>query len=289
MRLVKRQYGELNYDRTLYDRGALYSGIAAENYRFWLAECDGNDAGLVCLKKNPHFTGTFEGCTLSVLPEFRRHGIAKLLMDTMREAFDSTDAPSIFYSVLTTTLIEQNREYENGFIPTGFALDRFLFDKNAVNVAAENLSERRHHIFMVKPLKKRLTAKLFIPPPLENFVRGIYDNLNVKIGDEETEPAPCETIKFPENRYIEIYGKLPVEIPTDTAANLFLDMTDKSTPRRYAELIADSWKFTGIKPLQERAEYIIMHRGGINAALDASKTLSAFEAAKQEIRRLGNA
>jgi hypothetical protein len=32
-----------------------------------------------------------------------------------------------------------------------------------------------------------------------------------------------------------------------------------------------------------------MHKGDINAGLDASKTLSAFEASKEEIRRLGNA
>jgi GNAT superfamily N-acetyltransferase len=289
MKLVERQYGRLNYDKTLYDEGKLYEGIKTEKYRFWLACCDNKDAGLVCLKQHPHFTGTFEGCTLTVLPEFRRRGIAKMLMDTMRETFGDTEGSSVFYSVLTTSLIEQNREYDNGFVPTGLALDRFLFDKAAANLAAESLPKRRHHIFMVLPLKKKETAKLFIPLAVEGFVRNIYDKLNVRIGERETKPAPSAVLCYPENRYIEIYNSLPEEIPEDFAANLFLDMTDSRTPERFAKLADRDWQFTGIKPLQETAEYIIMHRSGIDTALDETKTLPAFEAQKEEIRRLSNA
>jgi GNAT superfamily N-acetyltransferase len=287
MKLVERQYGRLNYDRTLYDEDKLHDGIKTEKYRFWLAEYDNTDAGLVCLKEHPHFTGTFEGCTLTVLPEFRRHGIAKLLMDTMREAFGDIEGSSVFYSVLTTSLTEQNREFENGFIPTGLALNRFLFDTAAANLAAESLPKRRHHLFMCAELGKRETAKLFIPPAAHGFVRNIYDKLNVHIGEKETEPAPSEVLYYPENKYVEIYNTLPEDIPEDFAANLFLDMTDKHTPERFAKLAG--WHFTGLKPLQETAEYIIMHKGGINTALEETKTLSAFETEKEEIRRLSDA
>jgi GNAT superfamily N-acetyltransferase len=289
MKLAQRQYGSLNYDRTLYDADKLREGIKEEKYRFWLAEYDNKDAGIVCLKAHPHFTGTFEGCTLTVLPEFRRHGIAKKLSDTMQSTFDTIRTPSIFYSILTVRTLEEEREFDNGCKPTGFALDRFLFDKTAENLTAENLPERRHHLFLVLPLDKKQTAKLFIPPALDNFVKDIYNSMGVKIGETETEPAPCETITYPENRYIEFYGSMPNDIPGDFAANLFLDMTDRRTPGRYQKLTRDGWHFTGIKPLQKTAEYIIMHKGGIKAGLDASKTLSAFTTQKEEIRRLSDA
>jgi GNAT superfamily N-acetyltransferase len=289
MRLVYKQYGELNYDRTLYDKDKLFDGIKTEKYRFWLAEYDGQDAGLVCLKAHPHFIGTYEGCTLSVLPEYRRHGIAKKLSDTMQSTFDSVRAASIFYSILTVRTLEEEREYENGCKPTGFALDRFLFDKGAVNLSSESLPKRRHHIFLVLPLDKKQTSKLFIPPQIENFVRNIYSDLGVTIGDTEAEPMTGEIVDYPENAYREYYSILPdVKTDENIAANLFLDMTDRRTPERYKQLLRDGWRFTGIKPLQTTSEYIIMHKGDINEGLNESKTLTAFLTQKEDIRRIGN-
>lgn len=283
-----KQYGNLNYDRTLYDSDKLREKIEKGLYRYWLAVCDGDDAGLVCLKSNPHFAGTFEGCTLTVLPQFRRRGIAKKLSDTMQSSFSDVRAASIFYSILTVRTLEEEREYENGCKPTGFALDRFLFDKNAPNLTAENLPKRRHHLYLVLPHDKKVTAKLFIPPELDSFVRNIYKDLGVEIGNTRTEPEPSKIVTFPENDYTEIYGYIPHKLST-SAANLFLDLTDSKTPDYYKLLKIDGWRFTGVKPLQETAEYIIMHKGDINNGLDASMTLSAFEAQKKEIRRIGNA
>jgi GNAT superfamily N-acetyltransferase len=291
MRLVYKQYGKLNYDKTLYDEKKLFTEIGAGRYKYWLAVCGGEDAGLVCLKANPHFAGTYEGCTLSVLPEFRRRGIAKKLSDTMQSSFDTLRAASVFYSILTVRTLEEEREYENGCKPTGFALDRFLFDKSAPNLfGGETLPKRRHHLFLVLPVDKKETAKLFIPPALDSFVRQIYKTLNVKIGEKETEPPPGEIVSYPDNDYTEVFGYVPegFEIPDTAAANLFLDMTDPHTPEHYLRLRSGGWRFTGLKPLQETAEYIIMHKGDINTGLDASLTLSAFESPKEEIRRLGN-
>jgi GNAT superfamily N-acetyltransferase len=286
MRLVGRQYGNLNYDRTLYDEEKLQDGISSGNYRFWIAVCDDIDVGIVCLKKHLHFHETYEGCTLSVLPEYRRQGIAAKLMDFMREAFNEISASSVFYSILTTGLIEQNREFENGFIPTGLALDRFLFDRQALNVKSETLPERRHHIFMVKPLQKTVTARLFIPPMIEDFVKSIYDRLNVKIGDEETAPQKGEIVTYPENAYTEVFGSLYEE--DGYAANLYLDMTDRKCPEKFLELIKGGWYFTGIKPLQKQAEYIIMHKGDIKKSLDKTVTLTEFDDLKEKIRSMGN-
>jgi GNAT superfamily N-acetyltransferase len=299
MEMVRRQYGTLNYDRTLYRADALRSGIEARKYRFWIARCDGEAAGIVCLKEHPHFTGTFEGCTLTVLPQFRRHGIAKKLSDTMQSTFENVRAASIFYSILTVRTLEEEREYENGCKPTGYALDRFLFDNGAANLKAESFPARRHHIFLVLPCDKKVTGKLFIPPVLEPFVRRIYADLNIEIGDIPVTPAPTETVYYPENAYIEYYGwrdfenaestAFAGELPDEnTAANLFLDMTDERTPARYDELVSAGWRFTGLKPLQQTAEYIVMHKGGIDSALDASLTLKAFEASKEEIRGISH-
>jgi hypothetical protein len=65
-------------------------------------------------------------------------------------------------------------------------------------------------------------------------------------------------------------------------------MTDKRCPALYEELIKGGWKFTGLKPLQKSAEYIIMHRGEITAALDKTITLTEFDDIKEKIRSMGN-
>jgi GNAT superfamily N-acetyltransferase len=288
MRLVERQYGSLNYDRTLYDEGKLHEGIQTKKYRFWLAVCDNNDIGIVCLKENPNFLGTYEGCTLSVLPEYRRQGIAARLMDAMREEFKNLFASSVFYSILTTSTVEQSREYENGFIPTGLALNRFLFDREAKNVVSETLPERRHHIFMVKPLEKKTTAKLYIPPAIQDVVKSIYDNLNVTIGEEEIVPQKGKIVEYPENAYAEVFGCDIDYSNDDFAVNAYLDLTDRRCPERFSELIKSGWYFTGLKPLQKQAEYIIMHRGEIANALDKTVTLTEFDDIKEKIRSMGN-
>jgi GNAT superfamily N-acetyltransferase len=288
MRLVQKQYGNLNYDRTLYDEDKLREGIASKKYRFWIAVCDSIDVGIVCLKENPNFTGTFEGCTLSVLPEFRRQGIAAKLMDAMREEFSNLSGSSVFYSILTTSTIEQTREYENGFIPTGLALDRFLFDREAKNVVSETLPERRHHIFMVKPLQKTVTAKLFIPSGLCDIVKSIYDSLNVKISEEEITPQKCKIVEYPENAYAEIFGCEINYDNDDFSVNAYLDMTDRNCPERFEKLINNGWHFTGLKPLQKQAEYIIMHKGDIKKSLDKTVTLTEFSDLKEKIRSMGN-
>jgi GNAT superfamily N-acetyltransferase len=280
--LVRLQYGELNYDKTLYDSERLAEGISTGKYRFWIATYDGNDAGMVCLKGHPYFSGTYEGCTLTVLPQYRRHGIAKMLMDKMREVFGSLRAESVFYSVLTTSLTEQNREYKNGFIPTGFALNRFLFDKTAPNLTVETTPLRRHHLYMVMPIEKRETAKLFIPPETETYVKLIYSQLGVSIGDETIKAAPSETAIYSEHDYTDYYGCMPDGNATGFA-NVFLDMTDSETPKRYENLRQQGWHFTGIKPLQTEAEYLIMHKGDITA-INSTVTLPAFDTAKAIIR-----
>jgi GNAT superfamily N-acetyltransferase len=285
---VEKQYGNLNYDRTLYDEDKLYEGIAAKKYRFWLAVCDNNDIGIVCLKENPNFTGTYEGCTLSVLPEYRRQGIAAKLMDAMRETFGTLFASSVFYSILTTSTVEQTREYESGFIPTGLALDRFLFDLEAKNVQTETLPERRHHIFMVKPLEKRTTAKLFIPLEIEDIVKSIYGNLDVTIGENEITPQKGKVVEYPENAYVEIFGCEMNYNNDDFSVNTYLDMTDRKCPERFNELIEGGWYFTGLKPLQKQAEYIIMHKGDIKKSLDKTVTLTEFDDIKENIRSMGN-
>jgi GNAT superfamily N-acetyltransferase len=290
MRLVEKQYGDLNYDRTLYNAEKLREGIQTKKYRFWLAVFDDIDVGIVCLKEHPHFLGTYEGCTLSVLPEYRRQGIAAMLMDTMRESYKNLSASSVFYSILTNSTIEQTREYENGFIPTGLALDRFLFDRDALNVKDEALPERRHHIFMVKPLQKTFTAKLFIPPRLQDIAKSIYDSLNVKIGEIEIEITPQKNkiVEYPENAYAEVYGCEDDYNNDNFSVNTYLDMTDSRCPERFNELIRSGWYFTGLKPLQKQAEYIIMHKGDIKKSLDKTVTGAEFDDIKEKLWSMGN-
>jgi N-acetylglutamate synthase-like GNAT family acetyltransferase len=288
MDLVKRQYGKLNYDNALYQSDTLTHRINEKMYRFFIAFSDEKPAGMVCLKEHPDFEYTLEGCTLTVLPEYRGNGIAKALMDTMRQNYEKSDADSVFYSILTNSTLEQDREFENGFSPTGIALDRFYFDKNAENLKDENLPRRRHHIFMCKPLLKKKTGKLFIPKELEEIVCGIYDDLGVIIGNEKAPETPWGGIIYKQHKYEEIFTEYLSEPPDDYSVNAFLDLANENCPVEYYKLRKLNYVFTGLKPLQTNAEYIIMHRApdGIKKSLDETKTLAAFDKIKNKLGEL---
>jgi GNAT superfamily N-acetyltransferase len=293
MNLVLMQYGRLNYDPLLYDRGGLTAAIGGD-YRFWLAFAEENGcekpAGMVCLKAHTLFEGTFEGCTLMVLPQFRGHGLAARLMDSMRRRFDSLpNAASVFYSVLTTTTLEQDREYKNGFIPTGLALNRFLYDRSAENLTGVKLPSRRHHIFMCKALQKHETPKLYIPAEVEDIIRGIYRDLGVIIGSKPTADQINIIIPYPEHHYTEYYGCVPEGFDFDRNGyvNFFLDMTLPSCPSDFDKLKKAGFVFTGTKPLQTAAEYVIMHYspGEAKPAIEETITLTAFDGIKNRLLR----
>lgn len=302
MEMVRLQYGGLNYDPLLYDRSGLSAAIG-KNYHFWLAFAGGKTAGMLCLKAHTIFEGTYEGCTLMVLPAFRGHGIAAELMDTMRRSFDGLPgAASVFYSVLTLDTIEQDREYVNGFTPTGLALNRFLYDPSAENLNGTKLPERRHHLIMCKALQKRETAKLYIPSAVENTLRGIYRDLGVNIGekpanersDKRTNKQTCRIVAYPVHHYTEYFGSVPEDHNFDKTGyiNFFLDMTLPSCPEDFLRLKRLGFVFTGAKPLQTTAEYIILHYSpcGAKTAIDETITLTAFDGIKTKltIRSLGN-
>jgi ribosomal protein S18 acetylase RimI-like enzyme len=288
MDLVMRQYGKLNYDNALYQSDTLARRINEKMYRFFIAFSDEKPAGMVCLKEHPDFEYTLEGCTLTVLPEYRGNGIAKALMDTMRKCFEKSDAASVFYSVLTNSTLEQEREYKNGFIPTGLALDRFYFDKTAVNLQNESLPQRRHHIYMCKPLMKKKTGKLFIPKGLEEIVCGIYDDLGVLIGDEKAPETPWGSSIYVEHKYEEIFDECPNKPSDDYSVNVFLDLANENCPDEYEKLRSMNYVFTGLKPLQTNAEYIIMHRApdGIKKSLGETITIAAFDKIKNKLGEL---
>jgi GNAT superfamily N-acetyltransferase len=274
--LVRRQYGTLNYDVNLYKKDALRMLIMSGEYKFFIAKNDDVPVGMVCLKLNTHFHGTYEGCTLTVLPEFRGQGISKQLMDRMREEFPALNAASVFYSVLTNSLLEQEREFENGFIPTGLALNRYLYDKNAENITSGYLRTRRHHLFMVNPLKKRTTSKLFIPSELEAAALEMYKTLGAEVTDEPAPKCTPEWLYFEKHFYSEFYNFLPFEMGLGKFTNAFLDMQNPDCISQYNELRERGYKFTGFKPLQSDAEFLIMHKGDLTVLREVD-TLPAFE------------
>ncbi|MDR0946444.1 MAG: GNAT family N-acetyltransferase [Ruminococcus sp.] len=282
MSLVRRQYGLLNYDVNLYKKDALRMLIMGGQYKFFIAKNDDTPAGMVCLKANEHFHGTFEGCTLTVLPEFRGQGIAKQLMDRMREEFPALNAASVFYSILTNSQLEQKREFSNGFIPTGLALNRFLYDKSAANNTADYLRTRRHHLFMVKPLKKTTTSKLYIPPELEAAALEMYKTLGVTITDEPCPKGKPEWVYYEKHFYSEFLNCLPFEISLGKFTNVFLDMQNPDCISQFYELKDKGYAFTGFKPLQSDCEFIIMHKGDLSM-LKETDTLDAFDAIKSLI------
>ncbi|MDR2044814.1 MAG: GNAT family N-acetyltransferase [Clostridium sp.] len=288
--LVCLQYGEGNADRTLYDAEALAEKMNRGIYRFFVAEEEGKLVGMVCRKRGEDFGGSVEGCTLSVLPRYRGDRIGVSLMSAMKRDCVRSGIPALYYQVLTLNEIVQRREYADGFVPCALILNRYRYDRTAVNLRHIPLPERRHHLLMVKAIRQKKVYRLFFPKILEDYIFGVYVELGVSVGGEVCGVKRGVVVHdYPSHDYADFLGGLPQSLPGRESVNLWLNMYQKDCGEQYERAVEAGFSFTGVEPLAGDGEYLILHRSpSAPAAFSQSRTIREFDERKNFLRRCGN-
>jgi hypothetical protein len=284
-RLYDAQYSDFypNVNRVFSDSDLLATAIQSPVYRFYVATTPEEEiAGAICIRADEHFYGSSEACGLIVDDRYRGKGYFTELSRTMRADFDSLDVDSIYYVSVTKNTKVQESEYRAGATPCGLILDKY---KNYVN---DGLQEGLQLLVMCRPVKKRVTEKLFIPTEIEAEARALYKEMGVKLGNEHTgRLADSLKAAIPAYDSLEYFGRLPRNFDETKHINLYLNMADENCPEDYLSAKAKGFFFTGFKPLQLEAEYIILHRppapSRFLAAITEAKTLEAFEPIRRKI------
>jgi hypothetical protein len=207
------------------------------------------------------------------------------LSRTMRADFDKLDICSIYFVCVTKTSRVQESEYRAGAFPCGLILDKY---ENYVN---DGLQTGLQLLVMSRPVKKRVVEKLFLPPEIETEARDLYASMGIALSD-----IPARYLAAPIRASIDIYNsneyfsRLSRDYDKTRHINLYLNMLDEDCPENYENAKEKGFFFTGFKPLQTDAEYIIMHRPPCPSrffeALAEAQTLDAFAPLRAKITKL---
>ncbi|MDR0957960.1 MAG: GNAT family N-acetyltransferase [Clostridiales bacterium] len=284
IRMVKMQYGDLNPNRKLYDKEYLFDAIKNGIYKFYICRNDFDEVvGIVCAKNNEMFPGCVEGCTLIVSPEYRGQGLAKELMRVMKsDIFQNSYMNVLIYNAITLDTISQKIEAADGFIPTGILLNRFKYDQETENLKNMDIPLRRHHLVMVKPIDKKITENIFVPHELESIVYDVYKKIGVKFYENKSEKSYRQLFDYPEHNYADFIGFLPDDSQMRESVNVWLNMNSGDCPALYEEAKKRGFVFSGIQPLSDKGEFLIMHRSGrFKEALHEAKTIPEFNYLKE--------
>jgi hypothetical protein len=203
----------------------------------------------------------------------------------MRSDFDTLDICSIYFVCVTKTVRVQESEYRAGAYPCGLILDKY---ENYVN---DGLQTGLQLLVMCKPVKKLAVEKLFIPTEIEAEAQKLYADLKTELSG-----IPVKQLASPIRASIDAYNsseffsRLYRDFDPSRHNNLYLNMLDEECPENYINAKAKGFSFTGFKPLQTDAEYIIMHRPPeptrFFEAVEEAKTLEAFGPLRQKILTL---
>jgi RimJ/RimL family protein N-acetyltransferase len=254
--LLRREYDSTYPWQMLYDEHKLRFMIECRTLRILVAETGGRFAAMAGLKYSVNFPGALEYTLLIVASEYRRLGLGSSLLARITDLALEKDPGelSLYAHVVTFNTYSQRELIKLGLRPVGIVPQRFCV------YSSETGGLRRHsHIVMCRPFLKLETERLYIPPDLSDHIRSLYQGLGVAIGEAASDLEDSFRVNaFRQSGYYEFFGGLP-----DTEAKsvtVFLNMAEPSCPERYAGLRIQGFVYTGIQPLLDKREYLIMHK-----------------------------
>lgn len=272
-----------------YDGGYPYKEYLDE--KFLLEKIAAGDMTVLCgttwngeiistsaLCKSPEFQGSALLMLRVVKKAYRNMGIGKAQEDYLFHfAEEHTALRSLYADVMTHNSISQKSLADRGFVYCGI---RMMLYRNPIMVPRLNLAEdgKVSQVIMCKSVCARSVGKLHCPDIHEDAVRRIYRELGVSCQiDTGKEQPECEythitwhTDEVHHSAILTVHtagknfsktlsDKLEQIRPWENATVLcYLNLCDAAAVSAYSVLINEGFFFTGIKPLQEKEEYMIL-------------------------------
>jgi len=256
------------------DKNDIQELLASGDLIITVARCDGKIVGTSAAQR---LRGMFEGSVLlllrSVLEEMQRKGIGTrqeyYLLSLVRERFP--EALSLYADVMTHSSASQKTMLRQGFVLCGL---RLMLYKNELIVPKLNygIGTKMTQAVYCKSTGEG-SVMLFAPEEHREFIAGIYGALGTKCafveGDRDTgvsfsvkDKAVHQSIELKVDNGTqaldELCDTLNAYFDKGYTAVVYLNMLNPNCETVYRRLTEMNFYFSGVKPLSEKGEYLLM-------------------------------
>ncbi len=280
---IKDIYGSGYPYRKFLDGDYLYSQSVKGNM---IIICGETPVGEIVSTSVANFITPFQKSAILMLrvvkKEYQNLGIGNAQQDCLFSKLNNIEhLYSIYADVMTHNTTSQHSLLRENFVYTGFRLHLYY---NSIMLPDYPFAKKYKlsQAVMCKPIKCRSVGEIFCPDEHSRLVRGIYKKLEVDclISTNRQQPQTETTVLSHHNDdihncsdiFIEKSGqdldiliknlmKSYVDICSQTYI-CYLNMKDKSCIWAYEVLKQNNFYFTGIKPLNENGEYMILTNSG---------------------------
>lgn len=270
---------------------------------------DGKAIATLTMKKSADFRGIGVLGTFVVNKKYRGLGLCTSQVRNIICHPYANQLISLLICATTDHFITQHICTSMGFIPCGFDFSRF--NNENFHHSAQSHGIKLSLSNYVKPHTIKYIGAITIPQIHQNFIETIYEQMGISFIYQAETPLKKHTqftVKEDELHQtgfitIQECGEdlaqciVPLLVERDDKAlhtvNVLLNMKDSSVVAGFEQLLHMGFFFSGIQPLTQDGEYIVMHHPktvplDLDKFVIESASISTFEYIKKHIKNKEN-
>lgn len=263
---IRDEYGDSYFKRDFYDEEKLRHKAQGDSYVFFVAECDGQIAGmeifaLFCEDGDDYLEPASQILRLNM----RGYGLASELVDYTFRIAKEMQPSAMFVHAVTFHSITQHVCGAKGMQPTGFRLGSFMTSRMN-NSYPKGSCPKHSEGIMILPVCKQAAGTVYVPDELTAVVGDCYERLGMSyelcsVREPYREKhAKISQVTDPLQRTVLIRVHLPGEDLVHQVQELMqahdepywtyqitLPMSDGQLIEAYEQLTGYGYFFTGIQ------------------------------------------
>lgn len=276
MLCVRDEYGDTYPRKSVYNQAALAQELRSGKVIAMLAISDeGETAASLALTTCGGLKGVPELTMHVVRKKFRGFGIGTVMTKALLEQPKVKTCCAVTAHSVTFHPKAQHQTLRCGLIPTGF-----LFNVHSNDILKHSFSvegvKKQSFAVSVFPEGKKNAETIYAPQEHRDFIAKVYGALGAEFSIAEGQPLSGKTELH--THQDEIHHTMTAELFScgedvdfwaasvlngehcpDQTLNLLIDLNCPAAPAAYERLKALGFIFTGIHPLCENGEFMILH------------------------------
>lgn len=176
---IRDEYADSYFKQDFYDPVRLREKALGEHYVFFVAETDGEIAGMeIFALFCEHGDDYIEPASQILRIKYRGFGLSAALVEYTFPLAKAMRPSALFVHAVTFHTITQRVCEAQGMRATGFRLGRFLTERMQ-NSYERGRCPKYSEGIMILPLEKREAGTVYVPKELYGFVSDCYDRLDM--------------------------------------------------------------------------------------------------------------